>query len=181
MALEKFLRPFADNNLSVIRDTFIMKKAILFLSFIVCACAVMPLSAVTKNQDAVFTEIAVRVSALKNKLKKGTVAVFPFEAHGFAEAAYGTWAADKISAALSERGKLRLVEREKLTRLMKEKELSMSGIVEQREARRIGSLLSVDAVVMGRLYFNYAPMGEKKGARLDAMKPRYRCVAERRR
>jgi len=105
-----------------------------------------------RDEDDVFRDIAVKVSALKNKMKNGTIAVFQFETHGFSDPAYGIYVADKISAALSKEGKLILVEREKLGRLLEEKELSMSGIIEQDEAVKIGSLLSIDSILLGRVY-----------------------------
>ena len=60
--------------------------------------------------------------------------------------------ADKLSAAISRENKLTLVEREKLSGILQEKELSMIGIIETDEAKKIGALLSVDAIISGRVY-----------------------------
>jgi len=105
-----------------------------------------------EKEAALFRGIASKVSDLLPKLKNGSIAVFPFEAHGFSDFAYGLYVSDKLSAAISAKNKLLLVEREKLNRLMKEKELSMSGAIKQDDARKIGSLLAIDAIVLGRVY-----------------------------
>ncbi len=105
-----------------------------------------------KKEDAVFNEIALKISGFKSGMKNGTVAVFPFETHGFSGSTYGIYAADKISAAISAAGKLTLVEREKLGSLLSEKELSMSGLTEEDQAAKIGTLLSIDSILLGRLY-----------------------------
>jgi hypothetical protein len=60
---------------------------------------------------------------------------------------------DKLSAALSALGRVTLVEREKLNTLIREKELSMTGLFEMKETRKIGSLLAVDALILGRIYY----------------------------
>lgn len=116
--------------------------AVLFFAF----------SASAETEDAVFNKISKEISGLRSKLDKGTVAVIPFEAVGFTDSAYGTYAADKLSAAISRENKLTLVEREKLSGILQEKELSMTGIVEEDEAKKIGALLSVDAIISGRVY-----------------------------
>jgi len=111
------------------------------------------LSVSAEREESVFNEIASEVSAVRPKLKQGTVAVFPFETSGFSDPAYGMHVSDKLSAALSGLGKLTLVEREKLNTLIREKELSMTGLFEMKEARKIGSLLAVDAMILGRIYY----------------------------
>ncbi len=99
-----------------------------------------------------FRKAADDISAISSKLKNKTVAVIPFEALGFSDSHYGSISTAKFSAALSEKGSLTLVEREKLDSIMREKELSMIGIIESRDAQKIGNILSVDAVITGSLY-----------------------------
>ena len=119
--------------------------------FIICISSISA-SASAITEETAFKEIASEVSIVTAKLKNGRIAVFPFEAVGFSDSNYGIYAADKISAALSKLKNVTLVEREKLSGIMKEKELSMLGVVEQDEARKIGSLLSIDAIIVGRVY-----------------------------
>jgi len=118
----------------------------------ICIIVFFSLAASARTEESAFKEIASEISGVTAKMKNGTVAVFPFEAVGFADSNYGIYTADKISAALSKHKDITLVEREKLSGIMKEKELSMLGVAEQDEARKIGSLLSVDAVIVGRAY-----------------------------
>lgn len=125
-----------------------MKKFSAFLFIILFA-----LGASAEQEERVFNEIAVSLSAVRPKLKQGTVAVFPFETTGFSDPAYGMHVSDKLSAALSAIGKLTLVEREKLNTLIREKELSMTGLFEMKGTRKIGSILAVEAMVLGRVYY----------------------------
>ncbi len=137
----------------IIRNFIFQRKGIymkkIFTAAIILLCS---FSAAAETEDAVFNKISKEISGLRSKLKKGTVAVIPFEAVGFTDSAYGTYAADKLSAAISRENKLTLVEREKLSGILQEKELSMIGIVEEDEAKKIGALLSVDAIISGRVY-----------------------------
>ena len=71
------------------------------------------LTIAAQKEESAFKEISHEISKLSSQMKKGRVALFPFEALGFSDVNYGSYAADKISAALSKEGKLTLVEREK--------------------------------------------------------------------
>jgi len=118
----------------------------------ICIIVFFSLAASARTEESAFKEIASEISGVTAKMKNGTIAVFPFETVGFADSNYGIYSADKISAALSKQKNITLVEREKLSGIMKEKELSMLGVVEQDEARKIGNLLSIEAVIVGRVY-----------------------------
>jgi len=121
-----------------------------FFAVLIAVCAAVPVAA--GNEKTVYPQIAAEISALRPKLKHGTMAVIPFDAAGFPDPARGVYVSDKISAAIAEMGKITLVEREKLNSILKEKELAMAGVIDQDDARRIGALLSIDAIVMGRVY-----------------------------
>jgi len=152
-----------------------MKKISALMIIVFLATAVY-----AKNEDIVFNEIASKISGLKGKMKTGTVAVFPFETHGFSDSTYGVYTADKISAAISETGKLTLVEREKLGSLLEEKELSIIGLIEEGRAAKIGTLLSIDSILLGRLYrtakgidITVKLIDSKSGAVLTVISDRY--------
>jgi len=112
--------------------------------------AVIPVSA--QNEKTVFQKIALEISSLRPKLQSGAVTVLPFETVGFPDRSQGVYVSDQISAALSGAGNVTLVERERLDTVIKEKELTLTGLIDKEEVRKIGTLLAIDALVMGRVY-----------------------------
>ncbi len=125
-----------------------MKRAFAVTIILILSC----LAVWAAEEEKVFEKIAFELTDGKQGLKKGTVAVIPFEAIGFSESSYGVYVADRISAALSRQGKLTLAERQMLSSILGEKELSMLGIVEGKDAVKIGSLMAVHAIISGRVY-----------------------------
>ncbi len=123
-------------------------KKILFIYI----AAFLSVSIFASESDEIFKEIGKEISGLGSSLRNGTIAVFPLETPGASGSAYGNYAADKIASFIIKEGTLKLVERERLNSIIIEKELSMIGVVEENEARKIGKLLSVDAVVVGSIY-----------------------------
>lgn len=119
---------------------------------IVCILFFLSVPLIARDSDEVFQEIGIEISSLSSILENGTIAVFPLETPGSADSVSGRYAADKISSVIISKGKLKVVERERLDRIIKEKELSMIGIVEEGDARAIARLLSIDAVVVGSIY-----------------------------
>ena len=56
---------------------------------------------------------------------------------------------DQLIRALVENGHFTILEREHLSKIMNELELSMTGIIEGNQATEIGKLLGVDAIIFG--------------------------------
>lgn len=86
-------------------------------------------------------------SAVKSKVN--TVAILPFEVIGDFDKKYGYFIADQLTHHLSEAGLFSIVERVRIESVIKENELSMSGLTNTKKAVKIGRLLSVDAVITG--------------------------------
>jgi hypothetical protein len=70
---------------------------------------------------------------VSNKLKK--VAVFPFDVKG---AGWGDEFSDAISHCFFKTGRVEVVEREALERILKEQNLSMTGLIDDKSAVKIG-------------------------------------------
>ncbi|HDP79724.1 MAG TPA: curli assembly protein CsgG [Spirochaetes bacterium] len=79
------------------------------------------------------------------KMKK--IAVFPFDIKG---AGWGDEFSDAISHQFFKSGKVDIVEREAIERILKEQRLSMSGLIEDTQAVRIGKMLGADVIILGR-------------------------------
>ncbi|TAL39396.1 MAG: curli assembly protein CsgG [Spirochaetes bacterium] len=87
-----------------------------------------------------------RKTDVSKKMKK--VAVLPFDVKG---AAWGDEFADAITNQFFKTGKIEVAEREAIEKILKEQNLSMTGIVEDNEqATRVGQLLGADVIIIGR-------------------------------
>ena len=76
------------------------------------------------------------------------VAVAPFE--------YGTGfesrnVEDKVVRMLSRGGKFKVVDRRALERLLQEQALSMSGVTEESDLRKVGKMINVDSFLFGKV------------------------------
>ena len=94
--------------------------------------------------------ISKKVNITK-KMKK--IAVFPFAIKG---ASWGDEFSDSITHQFFKSGKVEVVEREAIQKIIKEQKLSMTGLVDENKAVAIGKLLGADVIIMGRgSYLHY--------------------------
>jgi TolB-like protein len=107
-----------------------------------------------QNIDAAFKNIAEKLSKAKGRMKKGTVAVFGFEMIGRKDDNYSRYATEKLTNELVEVGKLTVIERSQIDKLLREQNFSLSGIVDASQAAKIGKILSVEGVVIGTISVN---------------------------
>ena len=84
--------------------------------------------------------------------EKLTVAVFDFESKDKGITSLGSKVAFLITGELSSDPNLKMVEREKLDRIFDELGLSLSGIVDENEAAKIGQLSGAKILVTGRAF-----------------------------
>jgi TolB-like protein len=101
--------------------------------------------------DAAFKRMAIKFSSADSKLKNKTVAVYGFDVNGRANDSFAAYATEKLTHEIVEAGKLKVVERSRIDRVMKEQQFSQSGAVDADSAARIGKLLAVDAVIIGTI------------------------------
>ena len=82
---------------------------------------------------------------VSKKLKK--IVVFPFDVKG---AGWGDEFSDAISLCFFKTGRVEVVEREALERILKEQRLSMTGLIDDQSAVKVGKLLGADVILVGR-------------------------------
>lgn len=82
---------------------------------------------------------------LKSKIKK--IAIFPFDIN---DAKWGDEFSDSIAHHFFKNGKIDIVERDALEKIIKEQNLSMSGLIDQSKALKIGKLIGADLILTGR-------------------------------
>ncbi len=84
--------------------------------------------------------------------EKLTVAVLGFEIKDKAITELGTKITDLVTAQLSTSRQIKLVEREKLDKILEELGLSLTGIVDEHQAAKIGHLSGAKILVTGRAF-----------------------------
>lgn len=79
--------------------------------------------------------------------KLNKIVVFPFE---IKSAHWGDEFSDSITHYLFKTGRVDVVERQELEKILKEQRLSMTGLLDSDKSARVGRLLGADVMVLGR-------------------------------
>jgi len=100
---------------------------------------------------AIASSIAAQEDNPQNKPKKTaiTVAIVPFDTGAIQTRDAGKLFADILAARLSMEGAVRVVERERLEKVLAEQKLAESGLLDASGAGRAGKLLGADLLLMG--------------------------------
>ncbi len=96
--------------------------------------------------------MAVKLSEAETKLPNRIVAVYGFEATGGANAAYGKYATEKLIHEIVSLGKITVVEGSRTDDALKDQLLAFTGTIDANMAARLGTILSVDAVIIGTVH-----------------------------
>jgi hypothetical protein len=75
------------------------------------------------------------------------IAVFPFEITG---SHWGTEFSDAITHHFFKSGRVEVVEREAIEKVLREQNMTMTGAVDPNKAAEIGRLLGADVIIIGR-------------------------------
>lgn len=114
-------------------------------------CIILFIFVILNNSYAdenVFKDIADKISAVENRISNKTAAIFPFNSTD-GNGKDGIYCSEKILHELVSGGRLKIVEREALDKVVSEQELNISGAVSQETAVKIGKLLAVGAMITG--------------------------------
>ena len=98
----------------------------------------------------------VRAAAERGNIRR--VAVLPFAPSGRPDAEGVLILAERLVSRLADGGSLEIVERTLLDKVLEELRLSLSGALDPRQAREVGRLLGVDAIVTG----TFTTMSDRK-------------------
>lgn len=112
-------------------------KPVRFLVVLITALSLFACSSI----DVAFTN----KQAIQKRMKR--VAVFPFDIKG---AGWGDEFADAISHQFFKSGKVTTIEREAIQKILQEQQLSASGLIDDKQAVKIGKLLGADVIIIGR-------------------------------
>lgn len=128
---------------------YIRGLPVLLLIFMLNACQ----SAQSKkHKEDAFHELAFKLSQVSKRLSKGTVAVFSFDIPGEKDHSYADYVAEKLTHELVNTGKLSVLERSRLKKVLREQSLGQSGFIDSSTAAKIGKILSVEGVITGTIH-----------------------------
>jgi TolB-like protein len=125
-----------------------MKTAILVLSILVCITSFSSAHA-QGGLDQRVSELTLKISNGLTENQKRTIAVVEFADLRGNVTDFGRFIAEELITHLYETKKFKVIERQLLNKVITEQKLSLTGIVDQTSAQKLGKLLGVDAIATG--------------------------------
>jgi hypothetical protein len=123
-----------------------MKKMLLFACFSLIFCSAYPQNTFDKSLNEVSADIAGKLS-LKNKKK---IVVLYITDINKAQTVAGKYIADVISVNIvNDPGNFEVFDRENLSGIAEAKKLMTEGYIDANQAKELGKILAVDAIVIG--------------------------------
>jgi hypothetical protein len=129
-----------------------MKKIVFLFAVFALAVPLCINADESSDFDSVFTKIAAKLSQADKKLPNQTVAIYGFTVIGRPGDTYAEYATEKLTHEIVVQGVYSVIERSKIDEIMKEQNLSVSGIIDAGMASKIGKILAVDAVIIGTIH-----------------------------
>lgn len=124
-----------------------MKTKLFYSLLVFFLASTIPLSVFADPLD----NIAKEISKASGKLKNKQIAVLPFPYHDGKEGKESTVISERLLTKIASRGKLQVIERSLLEKVMSELKLEYSGAISQESAKKLGNVLGVEAILTGTL------------------------------
>ena len=118
----------------------------LLASLVVC-CLVNTIKAQTLDQRA--AELSQQIAKNMETGQKRRIAVLEFTDLQGQVTNFGRYLSEELITRLYDSNKFKVVERQLLNKVIAEQKLSLTGVVDPASARKLGSVLGVDAIVSG--------------------------------
>src|ERR1700754_261452 len=101
------------------------------------------------NLEQSLTELSRQISEGLAENQKRTIAVVEFADLRGMVTDFGRFLAEKLITRLYQTKKFKVIERQLLNKIVTEQKLSLTGMIDQSTAQRLGKLLGVDAIASG--------------------------------
>lgn len=124
-----------------------MFKRIVLLSLSIILFFIVNLYA----KEGPYDKMAKELSEASKILEQPKVAIIPFSYLDKRESDGGTIIAERLTTRIVKLGKLQVVERQLLEKVLQELHLEMTGIVDVKTTKQLGKVLGVDAIITGTL------------------------------
>ena len=128
------------------RNTSLSLSIILFLLLIIS-----PFPALASGFNEAMDAMAIQITDKIGGAEKKRVAVVDFTDLDGETSDFGKYIAEEILVRLFRGGEVQVVERRMLKKVMEELKLQKSGVINEATAKRLGSLLGVDALCTGTI------------------------------
>lgn len=125
------------------KKTFLLTFTLLFIGHLV----VQAQAPVTLDQR--IGELSKQISDGLTENQKQTIAVVEFVDLEGRVTNFGRFVAEELITRLYQTKKFKVIERQLLNKVVAEQKLSVTGIIDQKSAQKLGSLLGVDAIASG--------------------------------
>ncbi len=98
-----------------------------------------------------YKDLAAELSESSRHLKNPKVAIIPFSYYDKRKSSDGDIISERLTTYIVNLGKLEVVERSQLEKVLKELNFEMTGTVDNQTTQQVGKILGVDAIITGSL------------------------------
>jgi len=126
-----------------------MRKTVFSLCMIICVAADASPAWAQTGLDQSISELSQKISNGLSENQKRTIAVVEFADLRGNVTDFGRFIAEELITHLHETKKFKVIERQLLNKVITEQKLSLTGMIDQSSAQRLGKLLGVDAIASG--------------------------------
>ncbi len=114
------------------------------------AMLLLPAAALQAKQDG-YDKMAEELSESSAKLVQKKVAILPFNYLDQRKSEGGAIVAERLTTRIVRLGKLQIIERQMLDKVVQELHLETTGIVDTETTKQLGKVLGVDAIITGTI------------------------------
>jgi TolB-like protein len=104
-----------------------------------------------KSLDGYIDTLADQITQSLSEQQLSKIAVVEFPDIEGKPSALGKYLSEELTTRLFKTGRFQLIERQLINKIMEEQKLSAMGLVDEKTARQIGSILGVDAITTGTI------------------------------
>lgn len=125
--------------------------AVLIVLFGGCAASTGTTAVLPITLDSELNNLAGQISQSFSENEKTDIAIIEFSDIDGKITNLGRFLAEELTTRLYMSGKFNVVERQLLNKIMQEQEMSLTGMIDENSAVRLGHLLGVQAIVSGSI------------------------------
>lgn len=126
-----------------------MRRVMLNLCMAICVAACASPAWAQGALDQRISELSQKISTGLTENQKRTIAVVEFADLRGNVTDFGRFIAEELITHLYETKKFKVIERQLLNKVVTEQKLSLTGMIDQTSAQKLGRLLGVDAIASG--------------------------------
>ena len=126
-----------------------MRKVVASLCMVICIAACATPVWAQRGLDQRISELSQKISNGLTENQKRTIAVVEFADLRGNVTDFGRFVAEELTTRLYETKKFKVIERQLLNKVITEQKLSLTGMIDQTSAQKLGKLLGVDAIASG--------------------------------